>query len=137
LIDALLTGQLRGAPATRTTKAGKRFATATLRATDRSSAVVFASVIAFRDSAVSALLALADGDSAAIAGELTVGTYTAKDGTVRPSLDLMAHVVLSAYHVARKRRAVAGDSAEQDHEPHASEAPAPTERAELDDDIPF
>jgi single-stranded DNA-binding protein len=43
----------------------------------------FVNVIAFGESAMTALLALDEGDSIALAGELTVSTYTAKNGEVR------------------------------------------------------
>ncbi|MGB6488764.1 MAG: hypothetical protein WBE91_17930, partial [Steroidobacteraceae bacterium] len=56
--------------------------------------------------AVTALLALQDGDSGALAGELTPKVYTPQSGEPRPSLDLLAHAVLTEYHIARKRNAV-------------------------------
>lgn len=62
---------------------------------------------------MTALLALGDGEAAALAGELTAGVYTGKDGTPRPKLDL---VVLTEYHVTRRRRAIhepAGAGAEE------------------------
>lgn len=68
-------------------------------------------MIAFSDTAIPALLALAEGDSVAIAGELKVSTYTDKDGAARPSLDLTAHAVLTPYAVSRKRQSVAESDA--------------------------
>ena len=106
MIDALVSGRLHGAPVERTARNGSRFATAKLRVSLRDGAAIFVNVISFSNTAITALLALADGDSAALAGELTVKTYTAQDGTARPSLDLLAHAVLTEYHVARKRQAV-------------------------------
>ena len=50
---------------------------------------------------------VSEGDSVAMAGELKVSTYTDKDGAAKPSLDLIAHAVLTEYHVARKRKAMA------------------------------
>jgi hypothetical protein len=52
------------------------------------------SVVAFSSSASKALLALQDGDSAAIAaiaGEMKLGIYTDKAGQAKPSVDLIAH----------------------------------------------
>ena len=66
----------------------------------------FVNVIAFSETAMTTLLALVDGDSVAIAGELKVSVYTDKEGTTKPSLDLTAHAVLTEYHVQRKRRAM-------------------------------
>jgi hypothetical protein len=68
--------------------------------------VLFVNVIAFAPAAVAALLALKDGDAIAIAGELTIKVYTPASGEPRPSLDLLAHAVITEYHVNRKRKAV-------------------------------
>jgi single-stranded DNA-binding protein len=67
---------------------------------------VFCNVICFSESAQTALLALGDGDAVAMAGSLKVGTWQAKDGTHRASLDMTATQVLTAYHVTKKRRAM-------------------------------
>lgn len=53
-----------------------------------------------------ALLALAEGDSVALSGSLTPKTWTDKEGNTRPALDLVAHQVLTAYAVTRKRNAM-------------------------------
>jgi single-stranded DNA-binding protein len=142
VIDALISGRVYGTPAQRTAKNGKPFAVAKLRTSTRNGESVFVSVISFAGSAVNALLALGDGDSAAISGELSMSIYSSQDGTPRVGLDLVAHSVLTAYAVSRRRKAVAGDSdeptgAEQSHEARATEAPARADRDELDDDIPF
>jgi single-stranded DNA-binding protein len=106
MIDALIAGHLYGGPVERETTTGKRYATAKVRVSTRAGDSLFCNVIAFDGIAVSALLALGDGDSVAIAGELTPKVYTAKDGTARPVLDLLAHAVLTPFAVQRKRRAV-------------------------------
>ena len=61
-----------------------------------------------------ALLALGDGESVALSGELTPKVWTGKEGTARPSLDMVAHAVVTPYHVTRKRQAVAGATARED-----------------------
>lgn len=106
MIDALIAGRLHGKPMSRTSKSGNEYTTAKLRAPMANGETVYVNVIGFSDAAVNALLALDDGDSVAIAGELKVSTYTDKEGTAKPSLDLTAHAVLTEYHVTRKRRAV-------------------------------
>jgi single-stranded DNA-binding protein len=119
MIDALISGRLHRAPQSRTSKSGKPFATASVRCSLRDGGTVFASVIAFDSKAVTALLALSDGDSVALAGELTPKVYTpANGGEPRPSLDLLAHAVLTEYHVARKRKAMqdAGDGRHREPE---------------------
>lgn len=67
---------------------------------------VFCNVIAFAEPAQAALLALGDGEAVALAGTLKVGTWQTNDGTHRPSLDLTAAQVLTAYHVTKRRKAM-------------------------------
>ena len=136
MIDALIQGTLYKVPQARTASNGRRFATANVRTPTKDGTSIFVSVIAFAESAVTALLALEDGDSVALAGELTPKVYQPRDGgEPRPSLDLLAHRVLTEYHVARKRKAVAEAKA-QEH-PTPTPAAAETAPAEFDDPIPF
>lgn len=71
---------------------------------------LFVNVIAFDSAPVAALLALGDGDSVALAGSLTPKAWTDRDGNTRPSLDMVAHQVLTAYHVGKKRKAMQQDT---------------------------
>jgi len=136
-IDALISGRIHKTPQSRVSAAGKRFATAIVRAAARDGNGIFVSVIAFSQSACDALLALDDGDSVALAGELTPKIYTPRDGgEPRPSLDLVAHKVLTEYHIARKHKAVQ-DSNPQPQAPR-DDGPAPAAaEPELNDAIPF
>ncbi|WP_036044559.1 single-stranded DNA-binding protein [Paraburkholderia mimosarum] len=106
-IDALVVGKLWKTPEERRSNAGKTFVIANVRAADGEGESLFVNVVAFSDSAKAALLALEDGDSVSLAGSLKVGTYEARDGSVKPSVSMVASKVLTAYHVARKRKAVA------------------------------
>ena len=106
MIDGLIAGRVYGQPSERTGKSGKRFVVAKLRAAVDGADTVFINVVAFADSAQSALLALGDGDSAAVTGPLKIGVWQDKEGNHRPALDLVAHQVLTSYHVNRKRAAV-------------------------------
>lgn len=106
MIDALISGKLYGQPKQMTSKAGKPFATAKVRATAGEGDALFVNVIAFDADTVAALLSLGDGDSVALAGSLTPKVWTDKEGNSRPAVDLVAHQVLTAYHVTRKRKAV-------------------------------
>ena len=105
MIDALIAGRLHRAARSRTSSNGNRFATAVVRTSTREGAI-FVNVICFDETAANALLALSDGDSVAVAGEATPKVYTPQNGEPRPALDLLAHAVLTEYHVARKRQAV-------------------------------
>ena len=111
MIDALIAGRLYGAPSERTSSNGNTYATAKVRVSVRSGEAYFVNVIAFAPPAIAALLALSDGDSVALSGELTPKTWTDKQGEARPSLDLLAHAVLTEYHVVRKRQAMREDAA--------------------------
>ncbi|SDM52841.1 Single-stranded DNA-binding protein [Oryzisolibacter propanilivorax] len=106
MMDALIAGRLHARPEARTSKTGKPFATAKLRAAAGDGANLFVNVIAFEQAAVSALLALDAGDSIAIAGAMTPKVWTDREGTSHPALDVVAHAVLTSYHVTRKRRAM-------------------------------
>ena len=112
MIDALISGRLYSKPAQRTAKNGNPFATATVRAAAGNGDALFVSVIAFSSSVVTALLALSDGESVCLAGELAPKVWTDRNGETRPGLDLVAHAVLSPYHVTRRRTAVT----EREHE---------------------
>jgi single-stranded DNA-binding protein len=109
MIDALVGGRLHGKATERIAKKGNTFATCVVRATCRTGETVFISVIAFNETAVTGLLALNDGDSVTLAGELTPKVWTSPEGEARPSLDLVAHQVLTTYAVKRKRQAIAAE----------------------------
>lgn len=109
VIDGLISGRIFGKPEERESRNGNRYVTAKVRTAAGNGDSVFASVISFAPAACDALLALEDGDSVALAGELTPGAWIDRDGNARPSLDVRAHAVLTPYHVRRKREAVASD----------------------------
>lgn len=80
---------------------------AKVRAAGGDGEALFVNVVAFSESAQTALLALDDGDSVALAGTLTPKAGVDKEGQPRPALDMVVHACLSPYHVTRKRDAVA------------------------------
>ena len=145
MIDGLIAGKLYGQPTERISKTGKPFAIAKVRAAGGDGESLFVNVIAFDAAPCAALLALGEGDTVAMPGSLTPKVWTDKDGNARPVLDLVAHQVLSAYHVTRKRnamqreQAVSGDapvapaSAPQRPRGEAWQARAPQDRSGLDD----
>ena len=117
MIDALISGKLYGQPTERTSKTGKPFALAKVRAAGGDGESLFVNVIAFDTAPCTALLALGDGDSVALSGSLTPKVWTDKGGNARPGLDLVAHQVLTAYHVTRRRRAMQPKMQQQDSAP--------------------
>jgi Single-strand binding protein family len=111
MIDALIAGRLYGNVTEREAKNGSPFAVCKIRvATAGGDGCIFVSVITFSPIAITALLALTDGDSVALCGELTPKVWTDKNGEARPALDLVAHAVLTSYHVSRKRQAIRDES---------------------------
>jgi single-stranded DNA-binding protein len=117
MIDGLVSGKLYGTATSRTGASGKAFVTAKLRAAAGDGDALFVNVIAFDDKAKAALLALDDGDSVALAGALSPKVWTDKHGDSKPALDMVAHAVLTAYHVQRKRKAVQGGGRESEPSP--------------------
>lgn len=108
MIDALIGGKLYGQPQQRQGHNGKTFTTAKLRAATNADEAIFVSVIAFAPDAQAALLALGDGESVAVSGELTPKVWANREGQTKPALDLVAHAVITPYHVTRKRKAIHG-----------------------------
>ncbi len=133
MIDALVSGRLIGQATARTARNGSPFATAKVRAADAKGEPVIVSVITFSRSTVEALLALGDGDSVALAGELSARTYQDKHGAPRPALDLQAHAALSTYAVQRRRKAIAAAKPEPEPAGAASADPEPF----IDDELPL
>lgn len=108
MIDGLIGGKLHGKPAQRVGQSGKAFVTAKVRTPTANGDALFVNVIAFSESVGASLLALDDGDSVSISGALTPKAWTDRSGEVKPSLDIVAHAVLTTYHVTRKRQVVNG-----------------------------
>ena len=106
-IEALILGKLHARAEQRTGKTGRPFITAKLRATAGEADSVFINVVAFSETVGAALLALDAGDSVALAGTLKPGAWTDREGTARPSLDLVAAQVLTVYGLKKKRDTVA------------------------------
>lgn len=111
MIDALIAGKLFGTPKLGQGKNGP-YTTAMVRVATVGGDSLMCSVIAFADSAQTALQALGEGEAVSLAGTLTPKVYEARDGTHRPSLDMVAHAVLTAYQVKRRRQVVQGDGDE-------------------------
>jgi len=104
MIDALVAGKLHGLAEARQSKQGKPFVTAKVRAAAGNGESLFVNVIAFDGATCDALLALGDGDAVALTGALTPKAWADRAGNVRPALDLLAHGLMTPYHINRKRR---------------------------------
>ncbi len=114
-IEALILGKLHQSAEQRTSKAGRPFVTAKVRAAVSDGESLFVNVIAFGDTACAALLALAAGDSLAMAGSLRPSAWIDRDGNARPSLDMVAVQVMTAYGLKKKRDASCMAAASPNH----------------------
>lgn len=97
MIEGLIAGRLMGDASRRTDKMGRGFVVARVLARNKADEEFIVNVIAFDDAACAALLALADGEALSLSGSLTPKVWTDKQGICRPSLDLVAAQVLTAY----------------------------------------
>ncbi|MCC8400953.1 single-stranded DNA-binding protein [Paraburkholderia sp. MMS20-SJTN17] len=124
MIDALLGGSLAKDPESRTAKNGNPYALVTLRVPNGGNIALFARITAFDAHVRDELLSLGKGDALSVAGPLEVGAWKADNGEVRPSLSMVAHAIVSPYHVKRRRAAIQGSP--KARAPHqGSQAPAP------------
>ena len=107
-IQALVSGKLIADPDRRSGQSGKPFTLAKVVAHD-GEADSLVSVIAFNEVAEQ-LAALGKGDAVALSGSARVSTWQSKDGAPKAGLSLTAEVILTAYHVRRKRALVEGEA---------------------------
>ena len=125
MIDALISGKVFTSPKTGTGQSGKQYATCRVlkkcqhlsayggkqyatcrvRAPASNGDSVIVSVIAF-DAMAQKLQTLQEGDSVAIAGAMNPKAFTDKTtGEPRPSLDMVASQVMTAYQYTKRRQA--------------------------------
>lgn len=103
-ITALITGKLIADPEQRTGQSGNPYTRATVAAHDGDGDSLV-SVMAF-GTVGEQLAAMAKGDTVALNGRAKVNTWTGRDGVARASLNVTADIMLTTYHVKRKRQAV-------------------------------
>jgi single-stranded DNA-binding protein len=124
---ALVNGQLFRAPEQKTSKSGKPYVTATIRAKD-GDASQFWRVTAFSETAQAELMRLGDGDAVSVQGPLKVETYE-KDGATKLSMSLIADRAVGLRQPPKERKAPA--SGPQHDAPYLGGAAA------FDDSISF
>lgn len=103
MIGALCTGTLTRDPVERTTQAGKRFVTATLRVAAGEDAL-FVGLAAFDQRAAERLMQMRAGGTVAACGTLEQTRWTAKDGSERTGWRLTASEIMTAYGAGQRRR---------------------------------
>lgn len=102
-IDTLIAGKLRSKPAFKRATTGSRFAVFKIGAADKNGVGVLCSGITFNDAAMVALERLDEGDSITVSGEASISTWRGHDGQQQTGLDVMVHLIQTAYHAGRKR----------------------------------
>ena len=102
MIDGLVAGRILGQPVERMSKTDKPYALAKVRAAGGDGEALVVNVIVFDDTPAAALLRMNDGDSVALSGSLSPKVWVDRDGVTRPSMDMVAHQVLMAPHIAQK-----------------------------------
>jgi single-stranded DNA-binding protein len=108
---AIVTGSLFRAPEQRTSKAGKPFVTATIRAKD-GEASQWWRVTVFSESAQAELMRLGDGDALSVQGAMKVELFTPDGGATKLSLSIVADHVLALRQPPKERKAkTSGDAA--------------------------
>jgi single-stranded DNA-binding protein len=101
---ALVTGSLWKPPEQKTSKAGKPFVTATIRAKD-GEALQWWRVTVFSESAQAEIMRLAEGDSLAVQGSFRAELYTPDGGEPKVSLSIIADRVLALRQPPKERKA--------------------------------
>jgi single-stranded DNA-binding protein len=121
---ALVSGSLFRAPEQKTSKAGKPYVAATIRAKDGEESQWWR-VTAFSETAQAELMRLVDGDACSIQGAFKAELYQPEGGEPKVSLSNIADRVLALRQPPKERKAP------------QREAPARGGAAAFDDSIPF
>lgn len=123
---ALIVGALFKAPEVKTSKAGKPYATATLKVVVGSDAAEFWQLLVFPEAAQSEVMRLRAGDKLSAQGRFTCEPYVARDGATKISRTLFADAVLPLRAAPRERRSNS-----------ATDAPPPSNDEGPNDEIPL
>ncbi len=115
---ALVTGTLFRAPESRTSKNGKNFVSATIKARE-GEGFRFWRLIVFSESAAAELVGLGEGDAVSAAGALKIETYE-KDGVAKIVTTIIADKILALTPKRRERQ-----------KPENNRSPAPADRRDL------
>ena len=105
MISALIVGELHTNPKLRTARNGNAFAIACVSVPMGDEGRILCSVICFDSHAGERLLQLKPGALVAMMGMLKVGTWTANNRTVKPSLNMVAYEVAATTPRPKKPKA--------------------------------
>jgi single-stranded DNA-binding protein len=142
-VAVLISGSLFKVPEQRTSQAGRRFVSATIKVGGESGNAEFWSVLAFGDTAGADLMLLDLNERVAVQGSLKLETYTANDGKTKISRTCFAdHVMALRQPKERKAKAPPPKAADaivkQSIVPPSSEGSTESAPSSFyDDEIPF
>ena len=107
MLNVLITGKLVKDPRSGIGKNGSNWTSVSVRVPVQSDSEgaadsIFCSVIAFGDEAAK-LARLSSSDAVSIAGTAKLSTWTGKDGVTKPTMDVQATGILTAYQLRQKR----------------------------------
>jgi single-stranded DNA-binding protein len=125
MIFALVTGSLWKPPEQKTSKTGKPYVVASIRAKD-GEASQWWRVTALSESAQAEIMRLADGDGVSVQGSFKAELYKPESGEPKVSLSIIAGRVLALRQPPKERKA-----------PKDRDAPYRGGAAAFDDSIPF
>lgn len=100
----LITGALFRVPEQKTSKAGKPYVAATIRAREGDGQQQFWKLLAFNDAAQSELMRLDQGDAVSVQGLLKADIYTPEGGEPRLSMSVLVDQALAAKPKPRPRK---------------------------------
>jgi single-stranded DNA-binding protein len=103
-VAVLISGSLFKLPEQRTSQAGRRFVSATLKVGGESGNAEFWSVLAFGDTAGTDLMLLGLNERVAVQGSLKVELYTANDGKTKISRTCFADHVMALRQPPKERK---------------------------------
>jgi len=127
----LISGALFRAPEQRTSKAGKPFASATVRMKE-GDGFQFWRVVVFSESAQAELMRLTEGDAISAQGALRVETYE-RDGQTKIGFSIIADSVLALRQPSRAK----SEARKSPAKPAMSAKSKPYVSDDLNDPIPF
>lgn len=134
-VQVLIAGCLFKAPQERTSQAGRRFVSATLKVGGDSGNAEFWSLMVFSEGAQSELLRLGIGDALSAQGSAKIELYQKDGGEVRISRTVFANAILPLRAPPRERRSKQAKAETPLLDQPASQQS--TAAAPFDDDVPF
>ena len=139
MLNVLITGKLVKDPRSGIGKNGSDWTSVSVRVpvqpdSEGAADSIFCSVIAFGDEAAK-LARLSSGDAVSVSGTAKLSTWTGKDGVTKPTMDVQATGILTAYQLRQKRGS--GEARQEQHHAPQRGQDRQEQYPEFDDPIRF